>query len=334
MCFVCCGELLSSAPVSEGEQPAGPMEFGAGPGRSGSLPGLDHGAEIAPEDGGPGSAGVSFKWFGTNGWEIKFGNKTILFDPWFGRYDAGFLTGVFDPKTPLTVPEDLIDKHIKEADQILIGHGHWDHFADIPSIAKKTGAMVIGSETHTNLLRAYEIPEEQAVLVKGGECMQFDGYTIEVFRSLHSFGPKKKFVVPGHLFSVPEVPATVRDLPEGDSFIYQITIDEKFRILLMSTANFIEREIVGSEPDVALVASLGSDQIYQYTPRLLAALNYPKVILPTHWDNFSKPFSEEPQDLRDLFGDAGNMDLWVEQAKQVSPQSQIVVMDFFKSFAP
>lgn len=334
MCFVCYGELLSRDPVPKRERAAGLMDSGPSHGNSGFLPGLNYGAEVAPEDGGPGSAGVSFKWFGTNGWEIEFGNKTILFDPWFGRYDAGFLTGEFDPNTPLTVCEDLINQHIKEADQILIGHGHWDHFADIPTIAKKTGAMVIGSETHTNLLRAYEVPEEQAVIVKGGEHMQFDGYTIEVFRSLHSFGATKKFVVPGHLFSVPEAPTTVGDLPEGDSLIYQITIDDNFRILLMSTANFIEREIIGSEPDVALIASLGNDQIHRYTPRLLAALNYPKVILPTHWDDFSKPFSEAPRDLRNLFGDAGNMDLWVEQAKQVSPESRIVVMNFFKSFAP
>src|SRR5207249_4230486 len=91
-------------------------------------------------------------------------------------------------------------------------------------------------------------------------------------------------------------------MPEGDSLIYVITISGKFSIFLMSTANYIERAIAGLKPDVALVASIFANQIHDYTPRLLKALNYPKVILPTHWDNFEKPLSEPPLDLRNIFG--------------------------------
>jgi L-ascorbate metabolism protein UlaG (beta-lactamase superfamily) len=60
--------------------------------------------------------------------------------------------------------------------------------ADIPYIAKRTGAQVIGSETHANVLRASGVAEGKIVQVKGGEHMQFDGYTIEVFPGLHSMG--------------------------------------------------------------------------------------------------------------------------------------------------
>src|SRR5215831_17133648 len=64
---------------------------GAAAGASMLLPGLAQGAEAATTGGGPGAAGVQFKWFGTNGWEIAFGNKTILIDPWFNRFESGFL---------------------------------------------------------------------------------------------------------------------------------------------------------------------------------------------------------------------------------------------------
>ncbi len=303
-------------------------------GKSLLLPGLAEGAEEAPKSGGPGSAGVNFKWFGTDGWEITFGNKTILMDPWFSRYDCGFFRGKFDPNFPNTVNEALIDQHIKKADQILIGHGHWDHMGDIPYIAKKMAAQVIGSETHANVLRAAGVPEGKIVQVKGGEYMQFDGYTIEVFPGLHSMGPTKKHTVPGHLYQVPAAPAKVGDMPEGDSLIYLITIGGKFSVFLMSTANFVERAIAGLKPHVALVASIFANQIHDYTPRLMKVLNYPKVILPTHWDNFEKPFSEPPQDLRNVFGDPANMDLAVKELKQVSPKSKVVMLKFFESFAP
>ena len=297
------------------------------------LPGVAEGAELPGKIGGPGGTDVNFKWFGTDGWEINFGNRSILIDPYFERIPTGFFTGKFDPKTPIKVDEALINQHIKKADHILIGHGHWDHIIDIPYIAKKTGAMVIGSETHANIMRAYGVPEGQIVQVKGGEFMQFDGYTIEVFPSLHSMGPTKKYAVPGHRFSVPDQPMTVGDLPEGDSFIYLITIGGKFRIFLMSSANYIEPAIRGLKPDVALVASIFANQIHDFTPRLLSALNYPRLILPTHWDNFERPYSDGAHDLRDVFGDAGNLNLWVKDVKQHAPKSKVVTMDFFQSYA-
>jgi len=298
-------------------------------------PGVAEGAEAPPRSGGPGTAGVSFTWFGTNGWEIRFGKQIILFDPWLSRgVQTGFLSGKFDPRTPLSVEQALIDQEIRRADQILIGHGHWDHIADVPYIQRKTDAQVIGSESHANLLRAFGTPEIRIVPVKGGEYMEFDGYTIEVFPGLHSVGPTKKFAVPGRLYSVPSMPTTVGELPEGDSLIYLITIGGSYRIFLMSSANFIERAIAGLKPDVALIATPFSNQTHEFTPRLLKALNYPKVLLPTHWDNFERPFTEPVEDLRSLFGDSASLDVWVKQVKQLSPKSKVVTMRYFDSFTP
>jgi L-ascorbate metabolism protein UlaG (beta-lactamase superfamily) len=193
---------------------------------------------------------------------------------------------------------------------------------------------VIGSETHANLVRAFGVPEGKIVQVEGGEYMQFDGYTIEVFPGLHSMGPTKKFAVPGHLYHVPQMPTTVGELPEGDSLIYLVTIGGKFRIFLMSTANYDERAITGLKPDVALIASIFANQIHDFTPRLLRALNHPKILLPTHWDNFEKPLTEPPQDLRDRFGDPANLDLWVKEVKRLSPKSRVLTLKYFESFAP
>ena len=304
-------------------------------GRSLVLPGLAEGAEAAPAGGGPGTAGVSFKWFGTNGWEITFGNKTILIDPWFNRFESGFLQNKLSHDTLLPTDTALIDQHVRKADQILVGHGHWDHMADVPYIAKKTGAMVIGSETHANVMRAAGVPEGKIVQVKGGEYMQFDGYTIEVFPSVHSMGGTKKYAVPGHLVSVPGSPPTkVGDLPEGDTLIYVLRIGGKYTIFLMSSGNYVERAIAGLKPDVALIAPLFSNNTFDFTPRLVRALNYPKLVLPTHWDNFEAPLTGAPTDLRAIYGDPANLDLWVKEMKKVTPRTKIVTLPYFGSFAP
>jgi L-ascorbate metabolism protein UlaG (beta-lactamase superfamily) len=297
------------------------------------APGSAEAAETPAKNGGQGTSGVQFRWFGTNSWEIAFGNKTILFDPWLSRTDSGLFSGKFNPKTPLKIEEGVIDQHIKRADHILIGHGHWDHIADVPYIARKTGAAVLGTESHINMLRAYGLPEAKLIPCKGGEYFQFDGYTIEVFPSLHSMQPTKKVPFPGRFVSVPAVPATIADMPEGDTLIYMLTVG-KFSTFLMSTANFVEREIRGLRPDVAIVAPLGRGQVASYTTRLLDALNTPSIVLPTHWDNWERPLSDPPQDARQRLGDAGNIDVFVNEVKQASPKTRVVTMDFVQAFAP
>lgn len=53
-----------------------------------------------PLGGGPGSSGVRFAWFGTNGWQIEFQGRRILIDPWFGRFPTGFFTGKVESFAP------------------------------------------------------------------------------------------------------------------------------------------------------------------------------------------------------------------------------------------
>jgi L-ascorbate metabolism protein UlaG (beta-lactamase superfamily) len=165
--------------------------------------------------------------------------------------------------------------------------------------------------------------------------MQFDGYSIEVFPSVHSMGGTKKYAVPGHLVSVPASPPTkVGDLPEGDTLIYVLRIGGKYTIFLMSSGNYVERAIAGLKPDVALIAPLFSNNTVDFTPRLVRALNYPKLVLPTHWDNFEAPLTGTPTDLRAIYGDPANLDLWVKEMKKVTPRTKIVTMPYFASFAP
>jgi L-ascorbate metabolism protein UlaG (beta-lactamase superfamily) len=41
----------------------------------------------------------------------------------------------------------VTDSHVKRADFILVTHTHYDHVLDVPYIATKTGATVIGTES-------------------------------------------------------------------------------------------------------------------------------------------------------------------------------------------
>ena len=302
------------------------------------FPGVAGGAERAAKARSRRTEGLRLTWFGTNGWKIQFRangtERTVLVDPFLARFKTGFFESRFDPKTPLgSADPALIERHVPESvDHILIGHGHWDHMADVPAIQRRTEAVVIGSETHWHLLRSFGLADQSLVIVEGGEVMAFDGYTIEVFAGLHSMGANKKFALPGHLVADPPTPTVVGDLPEGDSLCYLLTVDDGPSLFIMSTANYVERNLSGIRPDVALVAGLFRNQIRHYTARLMRTLGYPGVLLPTHWDNFERPYDDGPHDLRDILGDAGALDTFVGELRRASPRSRVVVLDFFETF--
>ena len=123
---------------------------------------------------------IRFTYLGAAGWEVNDGTVTVLIDPYISRLKYGDGVHPEDPRPnfartdPAWSDTTLIDEIITVADFILIHHGHYDHLGDVPYIAKKTGAKVIGTETVITILRAYGVPEDQLYAVQGGEDYQFD----------------------------------------------------------------------------------------------------------------------------------------------------------------
>jgi len=94
----------------------------------------------------------------------------------------------------------------------------------------------------------------------------------------------KKYAVPGHVVSAPPSPPTkLGELREGDTLIYGLTIGGTYGIFLRAPATTTERAIAVLRPDVGLIAPLFFNNTHACTPRLVKALNDPKVVLPTHW---------------------------------------------------
>ena len=60
----------------------------------------------------------------------------------------------------------------------------------------------------------------------------------------------------------------------------------------MGSMNFIEREIEGLDPDILLAGvNLSRFNMYKYDERLLTVTGSPRIVIPTHWDNFRMPYS-------------------------------------------
>jgi L-ascorbate metabolism protein UlaG (beta-lactamase superfamily) len=225
-------------------------------------------------------------------------------------------------------PSDVaaIDSHIQRADFVMVTHTHYDHVLDVPHIALKTHAAVIGTESTENVMRAYGVPEEQLITVRGGEDYQFGTFSLKVIPSIHSPLDHKRYFSSATAPPGMKTPLTLAQMhPEGGTLAYLIRI-HGHQILAFGGMNYIEREIVGLQPDVALIgAGASRKEIYDYSGRLMRGLNYPAIVLPTHWDNFLAPYGASQQPALDA------LQVFVQEIIAASPKTRVIVPKYFEA---
>ena len=105
-------------------------------------------------------AAMKVRSLGINGFEFRAGAETLLIDPYVSR-----------DHRRVSIPQ-VVRKHIKQADYILLTHSHWDHLADVPEIAKYTDAIIVGSLTTLNICRHYKIAESRLRQYESHQAMQ------------------------------------------------------------------------------------------------------------------------------------------------------------------
>ena len=283
---------------------------------------------------------VTLKWLGTAGWEIGDGTTVILIDPYLSRINGPRPPGAGSAGTP--VPGDtrklygwedavtpdvaVIDSHIQRANFILVTHTHYDHVLDVPHIALKTHATVIGTESTVNVMRAYDVPEERLITVRGGEDFEFGTFSLKVIPSIHSALDHKHYYSSEKAPAGMKAPLTFRQMsPEGGTLAYLVRIGGH-QILAFGGMNYIEREIAGLTPDVAMVGAAGSrKEIYDYCGRLMRALQFPSLVLPTHWDNFFASYDESQQPAIDA------VQSFVKEVQAASPRTRVIVPKYFEA---
>ncbi|WP_445386510.1 MBL fold metallo-hydrolase [Robiginitalea sp. IMCC44478] len=271
---------------------------------------------------------LELTYLGTAGWKITDGDFTVLVDPYISRVKLGTGPGISPDDTRQTVMRSdyfvsdtlLIDSLITKADFILVHHAHFDHLSDVPYIAKKTGAKVVGTETTCNILRGYGIPDEQLYPVRGGEDYQFEKFSVRVIPSIHSALNDKHYLDSRTYTEVPRVPLRVSEFIEGGSLMFLARFSNH-KVLTMGSMNFVERELQGIEPDI-LLAGVNQSQLglYNYNERLLKVTGNPKVIIPTHWDNFRLPYGFSQESSVNL-----KLLPFKEDVARLSPETEVII---------
>lgn len=227
--------------------------------------------------------GLWVKYLGVSGYEVTDGTTTLLLDPTYTRP-----TGL-ELLSPVESDPALVARHVGKADFVLVNHTHHDHALDVPAVAARTGAQVLGSPSTLNYCRSRGVPEAQLREAKPGERLTLGTFTVDVRASVHtSLGP-----LHGLMSGV--VPPDA-----GRLMFWQLTQDGCLAYRLSAggatlwwhpTSTYADGELAGLEARTLILGVTGEEITADKATRIIGDTK-PARVLPTHYDNFFQPLSK------------------------------------------
>jgi len=267
------------------------------------------------------SRGAVLTYLGVAGWQVRAGGRNLLVDPYVSRVDTN------DEDAPVVSDESTIARVVpRDVDVVLVTHSHFDHLLDVPSIARRSGAEVVGTESSSHVLHAAGIPDARAIVVQGGERRTFGPFTVRVFRGLHALIGVPNRSIPAGV----TLPMSIHAYGEGNTLDYLVEAGGH-SILFIGSANFIEEELTGLRPDVAVVAVGRREKIPDYTCRLMRALGKPPLVLANHFDAFNEPLGPKQMDIDP--DSLAKLRAFVGEVHACAPESEVRVPEHFASIA-
>lgn len=251
--------------------------------------------------------GLEVEWLGVSGYRISAEGKTLFVDPYLSRVPFADL---LRRRSALPDPA-MLDRFVHAPGDVvgvLVGHTHFDHAVDAPAIARRFDCKAYGSDSLVALMglhglagqtvevepyRTYELgpfevsftPSVHSKLLLGlavpydGDltCEHLDGLTPGAYRCGQVWGISIKVA--------------------GLSFYHQ------------GSANLIDEAVREREVDVFLAGVAGRNFTEDYWRRIIPRLD-PKVVVPTHYDNFFRPLGQRLEFVSDVRLSALPEEIW------------------------
>lgn len=238
-------------------------------------------------------SGLEISWLGVSGYRLTYEGVSIFIDPYVSRVP---LRSLLLRRTAMP-DAALIERYAAtpgEVAGVLVGHTHFDHAVDAPAIARRHGTKAYGSASLGHLMRLHGLGE-LAVEVEPHRPYELGPFVVRFVPSRHSkllFG--RKVPMDGELTC-----DHLDGLAPGAykcGAVYGIRIEVAGVALYhQGSADLDESELAADPVDVFLAGIAGRSFTPRYWQRILPRLD-PRVIVPTHYDNFFTPLGR-PQDF-------------------------------------
>jgi len=251
-------------------------------------PGLEGWPRLAAS--GP-LGGVHVRFLGVSSLVVSDGTTTLVTDGFASRPSLWRTIATRIAPDDTAVAYLLERAELRRAAAVFVVHSHYDHAMDAPLVARRTGAVLVGSESTANVGRGLGVPEERLRVIEPGVAMRFGAFRVTCLRARHF----PHGMAMGEITAPLVPPARAVDYREGGS--YSVLIEHPAGTLLVQgSAGWVDGALAGRRADVALVGVAGlATRDEEYTRRYLAEVVDAvgaRLVVPIHWDDFTRPLTE------------------------------------------
>lgn len=258
---------------------------------------VDPAWELAGQHSVPQGA-VTVRFSGTSTLMFSDGVTRWMVDGWFSR--PGPLRLAFGKIAPDSEAIDygLAQNEVTSLQAVIPMHSHYDHAMDAPEVARRTGALLMGSESTANIGRGWGLPEEQIVVFENRSAVEVGAFRITPVESRHfQFADA---AVRERALGDPEItqalvpPAGVFDYRLGKAYVLHVS-HPRGSFVVVGSAGYQEGVLQGLQADVIFlgIGGLGSqtdDYRESYWRETVEAVASSRVI-PIHYDSLTGPIS-------------------------------------------
>lgn len=243
---------------------------------------------------------VTLTWLGNTNVLIRDGQTSILVDGWFTRPSTlSILFGTIEPDAD-AIEAALVRAGVTQLAAVVTVHSHFDHAMDAPVVARRTGAVLLGSQSTANIGRGAGLADAQIRVATPGQATTFGAFTVTLIESRHFVFPNFD-VETGAVAQIktPLVPpARATAYAEGGS--YSILVQHpRGSVLVQGSAGFLPQSLANIDVD-AIVLGVGgiagqtADYQRDYWTHVVDAVQ-PEAIYPVHWDSFTHALTDTHQ---------------------------------------
>ena len=256
---------------------------------------VDPAWELAAVDVVPPGA-VSVRFTGTSTLLFSDGETSWMVDGWFTRVGAlPMLGGTIEPDVE-AIARGLERNAVDRLAVVIPVHSHFDHAMDAPEVARRTGALLLGSESTANIGRGWGLDESRIRVAEDGEPVRFGAFTITLIHTRHFEFPDpavRERALADPMIDAPLVPPVeVFDYKVGQPYAIHV-VHPKGRFLIQASAGFIEGGLRDFPAETVFLGIGGLEtQTADYRERYwheTVESTGAKRIIPIHYDSLTGP---------------------------------------------
>ena len=283
---------------------------------------------------------VTVRFTGTSTLLFSDGETDWMVDGWFSRPGPiPLLFGTIAPDLE-AIERGLAANEVDTLAAVFPVHSHYDHALDAPEVARRTGAVLLGSESTANIGRGWGLPETQIQVVVDRAPFQLGQFVITPVVSRHFEFPDPELrerALGDPLITTPLVPpVSAFDYKVGKAYVLHVS-HPRGSWLIVGSAGYVEGALEGFSVDTVFlgVGGLGS-QTVDYREsfwRETVGRVAPQRVIPIHYDSLlapaEGPFRGPLNAEAFLAGGLENTRLFLEQKQADNPDLRFAILPRF-----